>query len=341
MRAMASLSNSDGPYRGIYPKGHPVGKQMEQQDDPGTFVFLDEPKPAEGRGHDYSRRAETIFGLLLLLTVIGWSLLSWRHQQQADDYNAGKRYAFARDWDNAMVSYQDAGDYADSADLARQVAGLVAERDQLYASATRAAENGQWVVTLQDLRKLRDIQPDYRDSSALYSEAEANTYTSALAGTVALRLNAVPAGLYVRTDRAWVYLPESDADSDLRRYGPGGSVAYDAPDRSRIANVASNPNLFATSVLAVDMTSTSRKLISARIMGRHIISSTLSPKSLPTDSVTVSGQPGQVRCGTDLAKPGSALVAYVAGGNLHVRTYDGQVDLLLEQDVPCLYDSAP
>jgi hypothetical protein len=323
---------------------------MAQQDDPSSFDLLEELKPAGGRGHDSSRRAETILGLLLLLSVISWGLLSWRHQQQVDDYSAGKRYAIARDWDNALAGYRDAGDYADSADLARQVAALVAERDRLYASATGAAENGQWIVTLQDLRALRDIQPGYRDSGVLYPEAEANTYRSALAGTVALRLNAVPAGLYIRTDQAWVSLPGSDIASGVRSFGPGGCLAYDAPDRSRVDNVASNPNLFATSVLSIDMTASARKLVSVCIGGQHIISSTVSTPPLPAGSITVMGEADQARCGTDLAKPaspnhnsqrGSALMAYIANGNLRVRTYDGKVDLLLEQGVACLYDSIP
>jgi hypothetical protein len=322
---------------------------MEQKGDLSSFDVQDEPKPAGGHGHDLSRRAETIFGLLLLFAVIGWGLLSWRHQQQLDDYNAAKRYAIARDWDDALVSYRDAGDYADSAALARQLAVVVAERDRLYASATGAAENGEWIVTLQDLHALHDIQPGYQNSRALYPEAEANTYSSALDGTVALRLNAVPAGLYIRTDQAWVSLPASDTTSAMRSFGPGGCLAYDVPDRSRLDNVASNPNLFATSVLSIDMSPTTRKLVSVCISGQHIISSTLSTQPSPAASTTATGQGDQVRCGTDLAKPaspirnshrGSALVAYIAGGNLRVRTYDGKVDLLLEQGVPCLYDGA-
>jgi hypothetical protein len=322
---------------------------MTQQDDQSSSDFQDEPKPAGDSGHDHSRRAETIFGLILLTAVMGWGLLSWWHQRQVDDYSAGKQYAVARDWDNALASYKEAGDYADSASLARQVAALIAERDRLYASATGAAENGEWIVTLQDLRALRDIQPGYRNSGALYPEAEANTYSSALAGTVALRLNAVPAGLYLRTDRTWVSLPASDTASTVRSFGRGGCLAYDAPDRSRIDNVGSNPNLFETSVLSVEMSTTARKLISVCISGQSIISSTLSTELSPTGSIT-TGQADQVHCGTDLAKPaspirnshrGPALVAYIAGGNLRVRTFDRKVDLLLEQGVPCLYDRTP
>ena len=315
------------------------------------FAHLDEPQQAPGDGHQAGRRAELLLGVLLLLAVAGWSVWNWREQQQLAAYNSGKRYAASRNWAGALAAFRSAGDYADAGALAQQAAGYMAEQGRLYAAASEAAGHEDWLVALQDLRLLRTLQPDYRDSSALYSVVEDHTYTAALAGVVALRTAVTPAGLYLRNDQTWVWLPGSDSTSSLHGAGPGGCLLYDVPTgRSRLDGTAANPNLFATSVLSLDLAPETRALASVRVADGSASGAALAARTPGDQTGAGAGQTGALYCGADLARPasparswhrGGSLLAYIGAGDLRVRSINGRVDLLLEQGVQTLYDSTP
>jgi hypothetical protein len=327
---------------------------VEQSDDQLGFVILDESEQAvsgDSSSPSSNQRAEMLLGLLLLLIVIGWSLWVWRQQQQLDAYNSGKHYAAAQDWDQALASYRAAGDYADSAVLTRQVMAVVDERDRLYSAGTEALAASAWVVALQDLRELRDIEPGYRDSSTLYRAAENNTYSVALTGVVALRVDAGPAGLYLWNDRGWIWLPGSDAASSLRGYGPGGCLVYDVPvGNSNLDNTAANPDLFTTSVLSLDLTPAARGLMDARITGAHSGGASATIDAVLDTAAAGTEQTGKLYCRGELARKASApnsshlgagILAYIGNGALRARSDDGQVDLLLERGVQRLFDTVP
>src|SRR3954451_4600870 len=103
---------------------------LQPPDEQSGFALLDEPQQTAGSGRNARRRAEMLLGLLLLLTVIGWSLADWHQQQQRAAYNNGKRYVASRDWDSALAAFRSAGDQADAAVLAQQAEVHIAERDR-------------------------------------------------------------------------------------------------------------------------------------------------------------------------------------------------------------------
>src|SRR5690242_1197753 len=119
----------------------------------------DDPEQISDAGRPATRRAELLCGLLLLLTVVGWSLWSWREQQQRAAYDNGKRYTAGRDWERALAAFRAAGDYADSGILAQQAAATIAECGRLYAAAVADAGHEDWLAALQNLRLLRALQP--------------------------------------------------------------------------------------------------------------------------------------------------------------------------------------
>jgi hypothetical protein len=310
-----------------------------------------DPQQMSCAGHNTTRRTELLCGLLLLLTVVGWSVWSWREQQQRAAYNNGNRYTARRDWDRALTAFHTAGDYADSAILAQQAETTIVGRGRLYAAAVEDADHADWLAALQNLRLLRALQPDYRDSGTRYSVAEKGVYSAALAGVVALRTAANPAGLYLRSDQTWVLLPGSDGTSSIHGFGRDGCLLYDVPTgRAGLDGTAANPNLFATSVLSVDLASETRGLMSLRVTDGVVGAATLSTPTLLDQTNTAARSTGDLDCGAASARSassarrwhhGAGLVAYLTAGDLRVRTSDAQIDLLLEQGVQDLYDNAP
>lgn len=324
---------------------------LRQPDEQADFAFLDEPPPAAAGGRRARWRAEMLLGLLLLLTVAGWSLADWHRQEQRAAYNDGRRYATGRDWDNALAAFRVAGDYADAAGLAQQAAVHIVDRGRLYGAASAAAGQEDWLTALQDLRQLDTVQPNYRDSRALRLAAEAHTYRAALAGVVARRTQASPAGLYLRSDQGWVWLSGSDPASSVHGFGPGGCVLYDAPTgRASLDGTAANPNLFATSVLSLDLAPEARGLRSVQIAEELLSADERAGRPPWAVAGARADQPGALHCAADFAPPAipahswhrsGRFLAYIADGDLRVRTADDTVDLLLEQGVQGLYEPTP
>lgn len=173
---------------------------------------------------------ELILGLLLILGVAGFALISWWQQQhQVTAYRAGTRAATAQNWDAARAAYLDAGDYADARARATEIAGKITLRDQQYALALAAERAGDWGGLAAAVAPLRDLAPHYGDAPRLLDEVESHVYLPALSGTVALRPAASPPGLYTYGAARWQWLTGSDAASRLVGECAGGNLLYDGP----------------------------------------------------------------------------------------------------------------
>ncbi len=186
-----------------------------------------EPQARVARGH----RQEWIVGLVLVLAIAGFASGQWWLQQaQRTHYQAGVAAAARYDWPAAATAYNAAGSYEDAAARAKEAAGLAAERDQKYAQATQAIAGGDWPAAFAALQRVTAITPGYRDTATLLPRAEAETIPLALTGTIVLRGDAQPPGLYTYAAGGWQYLPGSDAHSQALAACPDGSILYDAAD---------------------------------------------------------------------------------------------------------------
>src|SRR5690349_5852839 len=192
-----------------------------------TIEELDAPPPADPAR---ALRWERLLGLLLVLGLLGFGLWQWGDQQsRAGHYRAGAQAAAARDWDAAAREFAAASGYADADARRADARANAATRDRQYALATDAAGRADWVAVLQALQPLQLVAPDYRDVAALQSRALDQAATTALSGTVALRLQADPPGLFRFAAGGWRALPDSDAASRVRGRCPDGTVLYDVP----------------------------------------------------------------------------------------------------------------
>jgi hypothetical protein len=177
-----------------------------------------------------SHRAEIALGVLLVCAVIAAALWQWWGQQaQQTHYQAGRRAAAARTWEQAGAEYQAAGAFRDAPAQATAAARTITERNQLYGLATTAAQRGAWPRVLELLPRLRAIAPTYRDVPQLDREAQQQALPAALSGTVALRTDAQPPGLYRYGAGGWQWLPQSDPHSRLEATCPDGALVYDGP----------------------------------------------------------------------------------------------------------------
>lgn len=186
-----------------------------------------EPQPV-GR---LLRMREFLLGVALLAAVLGWAGKQWWQQdQQQSNYRAGTQAAARMHWDEAGNYFAAASGYKDATARATQAAQSVAARDLHYNTATRAISDTQWLTAFNELQAALIVQPDYRDSPALYRLAQNQVYLDALYGAVVLNINAQPPGLYYRGDDAWVWLQGSDRWSQVQASSPvTGTVVYDVP----------------------------------------------------------------------------------------------------------------
>lgn len=190
-----------------------------------------DPEPASTRGSVYGR--ELLLGLALLLLVLGWAGWSWyRSESQRSSYVAGEQAARLHDWERARDHFLAASDYRDAATRVTNIADLIAKRDRHYTSAQEYARLQQWAAVLTEVREVGNIQPGFGEIEELKAEASHHAYIDGLVGTVALRPNADPAGLYYRTPSAWLWLEGSDRHSVVQGRGETGFVVYDAPQES-------------------------------------------------------------------------------------------------------------
>jgi hypothetical protein len=205
---------------------------MLEPDAPRQFAPIEDldPEPPGRQAH----RRELILALAILIVVVGLAGGNWWDQQsKLTHYQAGGRAAAARDWDRAAGQYAAAGDYADAPRRATDAAHQVAERDTQYAVATDAAQHDNWLRALQAIRKVAAVQPQYRETPALQRQAETQAYTAALSGTIALRPQATPPGLYSYTADGWRFLAGSDSGSRVRGICGDGGVLFDTPRTGR------------------------------------------------------------------------------------------------------------
>jgi hypothetical protein len=215
---------------------------MLEPDVPRQFAPIEnlDPEPPVRHAH----RREMILGLAILLVVVGLAGSNWWDQQnKLAHYHAGGRAVAGQDWDRAQAEYAAAGDYADAPHRAGDAARQVAERDAQYAVAADAAQHDNWLLALQAIRKVSAIEPQYRDTRALQQQAETYTYMDALSGTIALRAQAAPPGLYRYAPGGWQVLAGSDSSSRVRGTCGDGGVLFDTPRTGR----ALGPSLSITS----------------------------------------------------------------------------------------------
>jgi hypothetical protein len=185
-----------------------------------------EPQPA-GRS---LRVRELVLGAILLVVVLAWAgWQTWDQQVHSDNYRAGVEAEAAKHWDEALGHFQAASGYKDADARARNDAKLIADRNRHYDAAVAASGAHKWASALDELRSAREIQPDYRDTAALYPQVQQHVYADALQGVIATRTEAEPPGLYYRASSDWVYLPGSDRFSQVRSSGSADTVVYDVP----------------------------------------------------------------------------------------------------------------
>jgi hypothetical protein len=198
--------------------------------EPGTSVVegLDE-EPEARRG--LALLGEFLLGAVLVLAVLSWAGWQWWDQSvKTEAYKLGDQAAAASDWDAALARFAAASPVKDSALRASDAATKIAERDRQYRIATEMAGKEQWAEALNAVRKVRAIQPSYSNGlAALGGESEEHVYRDALSGTVALRVDATPRGLYYRTGDRWAWLQGSDKASTVQGFGPRGHIMYDVP----------------------------------------------------------------------------------------------------------------
>jgi hypothetical protein len=186
---------------------------------------LDAPPPAGPPRH-----WELVLGLLLLLGLAGFGGWQWwQGGSQASAYRAGAQAAAARDWDAAYRAFMQAADYEDAAARAKDAAAQRTERDTQYRLATEARAAGRHLDALTAIRRVLAVAPAYRDSADLAAALQAEVATAALSGTIALRPQAIPPGLYAYGAQGWLALAGSDSASQVFDVCPDGAVLFDVP----------------------------------------------------------------------------------------------------------------
>ena len=201
-------------------------------DEPISVVEDLDPEPPVRPGS--SQRIELLVGVIFLSCVLAFVALQWWHQQaQISDYASGQTALAVNNWDGALSYFTKAGDYRDAAQQATHAREQVTERNRLYTSAQQHIANGEWLDSLADLRAIMKIQPAYFTVEAQEKAALQNVYTAALSGTVALRPDATPPGLYYYSNTGWVYLQDSDERSAIMDTDNHGRFVYDVPGAAK------------------------------------------------------------------------------------------------------------
>lgn len=197
-------------------------------DEPISIVEDLEPEPPSKKG--LGRAWEVVLGVLLLLGVVMFAGWQWFHEQSQQNSYAQAQQALAnRDLEGARSFFSQASGYKDSDGQAKELGERIKARDLLYTSSNQHAAKGEWAAALQDIRAVEKIEPSYKQTEEIERTALQNVYTDALSGTVALRANANPPGLYYRAADDWLWLEGSDKDSVVFSYRLGGKIVYDAP----------------------------------------------------------------------------------------------------------------
>jgi hypothetical protein len=167
---------------------------------------------------------------VLVVIVLGFAGWQWlRQSAQQSDYAAGIQASQRFDWEAAEAYFRSASGYADADKQAVDAASKISTRDDQYATALADRDDGNWAACLKSIQQVTEIQPGYKDSARIEQQASERVYTDAMSGTIALRPNAAPPGLYLYGPGGWSLLPQSDAYSQVRGESADGWVAYDTP----------------------------------------------------------------------------------------------------------------
>ncbi|MEA2574802.1 MAG: hypothetical protein QOH93_2100 [Chloroflexia bacterium] len=202
---------------------------FEDFEDIGISVMEElDPEPQPKSGSVYAR--EFFIGIVLVLAVLafaGWQW--WQTEYRQSNYRLGEQAARQFDWDAASARFSAADGYRDAGKRAEAAANRVRERDEHYGVGLEHFNSGEWAAALKELRTVREVQPGYRDVGPMEAKAEQQVYKDALLGSVVMRPEAEPPGLYYRSESGWVWLKGSDTQSTPWGQGTPDHVLYDAP----------------------------------------------------------------------------------------------------------------
>jgi hypothetical protein len=195
----------------------------------GPFAHIEDLDPPPARPASQMPRWELVLGLLLVLSVTGFASWQWWDQQtRLTHYREGARAMAALDWTAAHRAFLAAAGYADADKRAADAAGLEKARNTAYAAASAAAAAEHWTDLVSPVARLQTLGPQYRDTPRLKAAVEQHVYLPTLSGTVVLRPDARPPGLYTYDAGGWRALPGSDRTSTVLATCPDGGLVYDA-----------------------------------------------------------------------------------------------------------------
>ncbi len=208
----------------------------DNQIEPVSVVEDLDPEPEQmGQGWwRSSGKRELVLGLLLLFGVLGWVSYSWLNDDSnSNHYDQAERAVFDRRWDDAFSNYAAVKGYKDADARAAAVAKQIKTRDSQYEVAKAHQQSGPAALALQAARAVQTIEPGYKDVDKLSAQAEDQVYTDALSGTIVMRTEAYPPGLYYRGPAGWKYLRDSDQWSSVLSIPLSAAsakhVVYDVP----------------------------------------------------------------------------------------------------------------
>jgi hypothetical protein len=216
---------------------------MPYSDDPISIVEDLDPEPLPTRG---SRQLwEVVLGMILLVAVLVLAGWQWHRQDaQQSSYVAGAQAAARHDWDGAQAFFAAASGYHDADRQAQAAATQVARRDDQYGKAVANKDTSNWAACLKSIQQVIEIQPGYKDSAHIEQEASEQVYRDAMSGTVALRPDANPPGLYYYGESGWIWLPGSDTYSRIRGTGSNDRLVYDVPGDNWDPQPTPTPSIF-------------------------------------------------------------------------------------------------
>ena len=194
---------------------------------------IEDLDPELTKGEGLGRKREFALGGFLLLLVLLWAASQvWTFEGQRESYRLGGEAAGMKRWDEAYAHFTAASGYKDADSQAAEIAETISARDRHYSLARDYARREKWANSLLSAREVLRLEPGYQGAESiteLQARAEANVYTDALSGTIALRTEADPPGLYYRAESGWVYLEGSDLYSRPLGVGSSDRLVYDVP----------------------------------------------------------------------------------------------------------------
>ncbi|HEX9987277.1 MAG TPA: hypothetical protein VGE45_02225 [Chloroflexia bacterium] len=197
-----------------------------------TIEDLD-PEP-ESKGRSMQAR-ELVLGMLLLLGVLAWSGWQWWDQdQKQQNYRLGQDAAREHRWEEARSRYAAASGYRDADKQLAEAEELIGKRNEEYDLALSAEKEGRWADCYRAVQAVNVIEPGYKESRRIGTEAQRHIYDAGLRDTIVQREGEQGRGLYYRLGDSWHYLADSDQWSTVPGAGSRGRIVYDVAASSRI-----------------------------------------------------------------------------------------------------------